>query len=69
MKSKRWTPDDICKLKSMARDYPAAKIAEELGRGFSAIRVKAHKLGVSLRLKPPWERRSIHPDGVGSKAY
>jgi hypothetical protein len=48
-----WTPEEISKLKSMAQKYPAAKIAEELGRGVSATRVKAHDLGLSLRLKKP----------------
>jgi hypothetical protein len=33
---KRWSPEEISKLKSMAQDYPAAKIAEALGRGRSA---------------------------------
>jgi len=52
----------------MAQDYSAAKIADELGRGFAAAEVKAHKLGLSLRLKHPRERRSIHSDSSGSKA-
>jgi signal transduction histidine kinase len=54
---KRWTPEEIAKLKSMAQKYPAAKIAEELGRGFPATRVKAHQLGLSLRLMN--ERRGV----------
>ena len=48
---KRWTPDEISKLKSMAQKYPAAKIAEELGRGLSATVVKAHELKLSLRVR------------------
>jgi hypothetical protein len=39
---RRWTSDEISKLKSMAQKHPAAKIAEELGRGISATFVKAH---------------------------
>jgi hypothetical protein len=39
----------------MAQKHPAAKIAEELGRGVSAIFVKAHELKVSLRYKKPAE--------------
>ena len=54
---KRWTSEEIAKLKRMAKKYPAAKIAEELGRGFPATRVKAHQLGLSLRLKN--ERRGV----------
>jgi hypothetical protein len=50
---KRWTPEEISKLKSMAQKYPAAKIAEALGRGHSAVLVKAHELKLSLRLKKP----------------
>jgi hypothetical protein len=50
---KRWTQEEISKLKSMAQKYPAATIAKELGRGFSATAVKAHELKVSLRLKKP----------------
>jgi hypothetical protein len=58
---KRWTSEEIAKLKSMALKYPAAKIAEELGRGFPATRVKAHKLGLSLRFEN--ERRgAFMPD-------
>jgi len=33
MVMKRWTPEEISKLKDMARKYPASKIADELGRG------------------------------------
>jgi hypothetical protein len=47
-----WTPDDVAKLKIMARKYPTAQIAKELGRGHSATVMKAHALGVSLRLIP-----------------
>ena len=50
---KRWSPEEISKLKNMAQKYPAAKIAEELGRGVAAITVKAHELKVSLRYKKP----------------
>jgi len=38
---KRWTPDDISKLKRIAQDYPAAKTADELGRGFAATQGKS----------------------------
>jgi hypothetical protein len=50
---KRWTPEEISKLKSMAQKYPAARIAEELGRGLSATVVKAHELKLSLRIQKP----------------
>lgn len=47
----RWSPEEISKLKSMAQKYPAAKIAEALGRGRPATVVMAHKLKLSLRLR------------------
>ena len=49
--SRRWTAEDIAKLKNMAGRDPAAQIAAELGRGPSATRVKAHFLKISLRLR------------------
>jgi hypothetical protein len=36
----------------MARRYPTDVIAKELGRGLHATIMKAHLLGISLRLKP-----------------
>jgi hypothetical protein len=48
---KRWTDEDIAKLRSMAGDYPTAQIAQELGRGLSATVMKAHQLQLSLRWK------------------
>ena len=48
---RRWSADDLAKLKNMAQKFPAAHIAAELGRGLSATMVKAHQLRVSLRMK------------------
>ena len=48
---RRWTSDDIGKLKEMAGKQSREKIAAELGRGPSAIAVKAHQLRISLRWK------------------
>jgi hypothetical protein len=48
---RRWSSDDIGKLKAMAGKYPREKIAAELERGPSAIAVKAHQLRISLRWK------------------
>lgn len=59
--SKRpWTADDIAKLKSMARRFSTGEIARRLDRGVSATVMKAHGLGLSLRLKP--KRGSGLPD-------
>ena len=35
MKRRRWSADDMAKLQSMARKYPAAQIATELARGLA----------------------------------
>ena len=51
MERRRWSADDLAKLQSMARKYPAAQIAAELGRGLSATITKAHELRISLRMK------------------
>jgi hypothetical protein len=48
---KPWSYEDIAKLKSMARRFPTAQIAQELGRGISATVMKAHELQLSLRMK------------------
>ncbi len=49
---RRWTEDDVAKLKAMARRHASIEIAQELHRGLSATVMKAHQLGISLRLKP-----------------
>jgi hypothetical protein len=47
---RRWTADDIAKLKNMAQKEPSAKVAEHLGRSVAATAVKAHQLGISLKV-------------------
>jgi len=49
---KRWTADDIAKLKSLARKQRCQVIAAELGRSPSATAVKAHLLRLSLKVPP-----------------
>ena len=56
---KRWTGDEIAKLKNLAQKKSRADIAAELGRSLSATAVKAHHLGVSLR---PRSKNPTHPD-------
>jgi hypothetical protein len=46
---KRWTADDIAKLKNLAQKQTRKAIAAELGRSPSATAVKAHQLGISLK--------------------
>jgi hypothetical protein len=47
---RRWTDEDLTNLKNMAGKYPTAQIARMLGRGQPAVTVKAHELGVSLKM-------------------
>jgi hypothetical protein len=56
-----WTPDDISKLRSMARKYPTTQIARELKRGHSATVMKARLLRIFLSLNP---KRGSRPANV-----
>jgi hypothetical protein len=51
LNSRRWTADDIATLKNLARKYPAAAIARQLGRSAAATALKAHELKLSLRIQ------------------
>ena len=46
---KRWTDQEIEKLKSMARLYPAHRIAEITDRRLGGSVVKAQELNIALR--------------------
>jgi hypothetical protein len=46
---RRWTADDIAKLKNMAQKEPCANLAAQLGRSVGAT-AKAHELGISLKV-------------------
>ena len=46
-----WMADEIVKLKAMAGNEPAERIATELGRTLAAVQTEASKLGLSLRTK------------------
>jgi hypothetical protein len=61
----RWADDDIAKLKTMAKKYPTDQIAQELGRGVSAIHMKAHEFGISLRRTPALEANPSAVDTTG----
>ena len=65
MERRRWSADDMAKLQSMARKYPAAQIAAELGRGLAATMMKAHELRISLRMKRNREGGSPDPGAAG----
>jgi hypothetical protein len=62
MERRRWSADELAKLKSMARKYPAAQIAAELGRGLAGTITKAHELQISLRMKRTREGGSPSSD-------
>ena len=47
---KRWTADDIAKLKDLAQKHRREYIAVELGRSPCATAMKARKLGLSLKV-------------------
>jgi hypothetical protein len=47
---RRWTADEIAMLKNMAQKEPRAKVAAQLGRSAGATAVKAHQLGISLKM-------------------
>jgi hypothetical protein len=47
---RRWTADDIAKLKNMAQKERRANVAAQLGRSVGATAVKAHELGISLKV-------------------
>jgi hypothetical protein len=49
--ARRWSDEEISKLKEMAGQFRAKKIAGELHRGVGATIVRAHRQGISLR--PP----------------
>jgi hypothetical protein len=53
LNSRRWTADDIATLRNLARKYPAAAIARQLGRSAAATALKAHELKLSLRIQKP----------------
>jgi hypothetical protein len=61
--ARRWTEDDVAKLRTMAKKYPVDQIAHELGRGTPSIYVKAHELGISLRRTPQANPSALDPTG------
>jgi hypothetical protein len=62
---RRWSNEDIAKLKSMAQKYPTAAIATQLGRSTAATIVKAHELKLSLRVRSETRPTKIDPGPSG----
>ena len=55
--ARRWTANDIEKLRRLAGKFSAAEIAAELGRTRGSLAVKAHELKISLRSEArPWRQ-------------
>ena len=67
---RRWTADDIAKLKNLAQKQPRLIIAAELGQSPSATSVKAHQLGLSLKVTANIPtRRLAAPELVDSRDH
>ena len=64
--ARRWTSDDVAKLKDMAQKSPTTQIAAQLGRAPSAVTFKAHKLKISLRVGVNATRAADQP-GAGAE--
>jgi hypothetical protein len=47
--AKRWTEDDILRLKDMAGHYAVPFIAEKMDRSVGGVVFKAHQLKIGLR--------------------
>jgi hypothetical protein len=62
---RRWTADDIAKLKTMAQKHPSSTIAAQLGRTVAATAVKAHELKLSLRMPGRRVRTSADTGAAG----
>ena len=58
---RRWSEDDVAKLRSMAQKFSTAHIAVQLGRSVPATILKAHQLHISLRVRPPKGRLVTEP--------
>jgi transposase len=53
-----WDPEDVQYLKDMVADMTVAEVAKALVRTEAAVRVKAHKLGLSVNqaTRRPWTK-------------
>ena len=64
--ARRWTEDDVVKLKSLADHLPAAGIAERMDRSVGGVVFKANQLGLSLRTRA---KESENPPDPGSAGF
>ena len=64
--ARRWTADDLAKLKRMVEHVPAVRIAEKLDRPVGGIVFKAQQLGLRLRTAAAIrENPSLDPGSAG----
>ena len=56
-KQNGWTPDEVRKLRKLAREGTAEAAADVLGRTAMAVRLKAMKSGISFRPLQPASMR------------
>ena len=50
---RRWTDQDVSKLRDLAQEHPAHRIAEIIDRTVGGVVFKAHTLKVSLQKHRP----------------
>jgi hypothetical protein len=60
--NRRWTKDEIDTLRSWAQKQRVADIAAGLGRSSSSIAVKAHQLGISLKVRQHSNHKQQSPE-------
>jgi hypothetical protein len=68
-KSPRWSPEEIDRLSNMIHTYSIDQIAKKLHRSKNAVKVKATRLKLKLRLRDTWytKREACEVMGVDHK--
>ena len=52
-KGRAWTPEEVGRLKRLAREGSSESAADALGRTVAAVQMKAKKSGISFRPAQP----------------
>jgi hypothetical protein len=65
--ARRWTEEDLEKLKSLAKHLPAPSIAEKLDRPTGGVAFKAYQLGLSLRTRASESKSPLDTEPAGFK--
>ena len=66
---RRWSADDVAKLRQLAGIHPRNAVAARLGRAPSALAVRAHQLKVSLRVARDNEAPTISGADPGPAGF